>query len=266
MTRADSSRTRTASLLLLLVLAFGSASALSQSFDCRAATTTVEQAICADTRLKRLDSELANNYRAAAKQVVPEGAKALLATQKAWISDRNRQCATGSNDCIAEKYRERNDVLMALLARTSDENPVIDLADPAVLLGIWTVVSDTASSSKLVPTAAHLPPPGARIIAKPGELCVVEPAEAKICSPFGLAVEPRSTHAKRPAQEIPKDSIVLLAYFGGRADFELAVGPNQELAAASRACEPAGSNCRWISQPWRAASPDAAVKIYHLFD
>src|ERR1700676_5266621 len=264
MTRARGSGVQqAASSLLLLLVILSSKSSGGQSFDCRGATTTVERTICADPRLKRLDSELAKNYRAAMQQVVPGGSNALLATQRTWISDRNR-CASGSNECLTEKYQERNAVLAALLARTSEENPQIDLADPAVLVGTWTVASD-AEWSNLVPIAAHLPPPGAQIVAKPGELCVVAPPEAKLCSTFGLAVESDSRKGKRPAHEIAAGSVALLAFFGGRGDFELVLGADQQVRAASRACEPAGKNCRSISIPWRPVSPDAAVKIYHLF-
>jgi len=269
MMRASSSGHRCAVLPLLFLFAFGSQPATSQSFDCRKAATTVERSVCADPHLKQLDTELADNYRAAKKQVVQEGEKALVATQRAWVADRNRQCATGAEACITEKYQERNGLLVALLARTSDENPVIDAADPAVLLGSWTVSSeshDPATPSGLVPMAAHLPPPGARLIARPGELCIVDPPPARICSPFGLAVQAQSPRSKHSDPTTAKDSAVVLTYFGGRADFELVVGPNQELAASFRACEGAGKNCHWISQPWRAASPDATIKIYHLFD
>ena len=154
-------------------------------------------------------------------------------------------------------------------ARTSDENPAIDVANPAVLIGTWIVPSashSSVSSGELVPTAAHLPPPGTKLVAKLGELCIVDPPQAKICSSFGLAVQPNRSQAKHSGQSLAKGSVVLLTYFDGRADFELVVGPNQELFATFLACEPSGKNRRRISQPWRAASPGATIKVHHLFE
>jgi uncharacterized protein len=258
---------RAASCILVALAVFNTQSA--DSFDCRKASTAIEKAVCTDTRLKLLDSELAKNYQSAKKQIVQEGLKALVATQRAWIAQRDLQCSTGANDCVAAQYQERNDILLALLARTSDENPAIDVANPAVLLGTWLVPSESyspLSSGELVPTAAHLPPSGARLVAKLGELCIVAPPQAKICSPFALAVQPSRSRAKHSSQSLAKGSVVLLTYFGGRADFELIVGPNQELVATFLACEPNGKNCRRLSQPWRAASPDAGIKVHHLFE
>jgi uncharacterized protein len=71
-----------ASYILASLAVFNAHSANSQSFDCRKASTAVERAICTDKRLKRLDSEMAKNYQAAKKQVVPEGLKALVTTQR----------------------------------------------------------------------------------------------------------------------------------------------------------------------------------------
>jgi uncharacterized protein len=101
---------RAALYILSSLVVFSAHSANSQSFDCRKASTTVEKAVCTDTRLKLLDSDLAKNYQAAKKQVVPEGLKALVATQRAWIAQRDLQCVTATNDCIAVQYQERNDI------------------------------------------------------------------------------------------------------------------------------------------------------------
>jgi uncharacterized protein YecT (DUF1311 family) len=260
---------RAASYIMMALAVFNAHSANSQSFDCRKASTAVEKTVCTDTRLKLLDSEMAKNYQAAKKRMVPAGLKTLVATQRAWTAERDLQCATGDSDCIAAKYQERNDILLALLASTSDENPAIDLANPAVLLGTWLVPSEShspLSTGELVPTAAHLPPPGARLVAKLGELCIVDPPQAKSCNPFGLTVQPNRSKAKHFKQNMAKGSVVLLTYYDGRADFQLIVGPNQELVATFLACEPTGKNCQRIQQPWRAASPDASIKVYHLFE
>lgn len=267
MTRARHPAVHLASLLILLLLVASLAqSGSGQSFECRKAATAVERTVCADARLRRLDSEVAKNYHTALTHTVSEGVKSLTASQRAWVSDRNRQCAAGASDCLVGKYQERNDLLLALLARTSQGNPEISLADPAVLLGSWTVSpdnSDLPTTSELVPIAAHFPAPGARLTARVGQLCVVDPPPARICSTFGLAIEPKSS--KHSKLSVAKDSVVALTYFSGQADFDLVVGPNQEIAATCLACEAGGKNCHRITLAWHPASPDAAIKIFHLF-
>lgn len=90
------------SLLSVASCTLLSANALAQdvstpTFDCAAATTTVEKLICSDTRLGRLDVELLKVYRL---QMASSADPAeLKASQKAWIKQRNRcqdvQCVTG---------------------------------------------------------------------------------------------------------------------------------------------------------------------------
>ncbi len=261
---------RNATGILLLTLAFSpvhSAHAARKSLECRNPVTAVDRSICSNKRLKRLDAELTANYRSVLKFVVPEGANAIVSSQRAWIAERNFRCASGATVCLSAAYQERNEILLALLARTSIDNPIIDAADPAILLGTWLVGANgrVATTSTRLATAAHLPPAGARLVAKAGELCVVEPEDSRICSQFALAIEqakPRNKHGDRTAVN---DSVVMLTYFGGQADFELMLGSNHELTATFRVCEDAARNCEWMQQRWEPQSPNAAGNRYHLF-
>jgi uncharacterized protein len=248
---------------LALLVALDPPAARGQSFDCQKAGTAVEHAICGDAGLRRLDSGLSKNYRAAAKMMVPEDAKAFAATQRAWVTERDKQCATGDVACLTGEYRERDALLLALLARTSDDNPVIDRADPAVITGTW-VVADGPAGGEASPVL-HLPPPGARLVAKPGQLCVVAPEDAKVCNAFGLEVEQKPPPAEltKPDQKV---KAFMLSYFDGKADFELIAGSDRDVIAVFQACDDAGNNCRWVGQPWHAASDDAAVRIFHVFE
>lgn len=234
--------------------------------DCRKARTAVDVAICADANLKRLDEELANNYQSIRKLLVPGGLKPFMDRQRAWVSERNKQCSEGQRDCLVKKYLERNEFMVALLARSSEENPVIDLADSGVLVGIWIVeanVRDSAKAPVLIPVAAHLPPVGARLSAKPGELCVVEPTESKLCSSFGLAVvQPTDKVRADPACST---SVTAVTYFDGKADFDLVLGPDSKVTASYLACEPSGGNCRQATQSWRPLSADATYKVIPIF-
>lgn len=77
------------------------------SFDCKKASTSVENAICADAMLEKLDDALAENYKRMLASNIGDGARRdLRATQKKWLAERNK-CA--SNKCLIEAYRKRID-------------------------------------------------------------------------------------------------------------------------------------------------------------
>lgn len=103
------SRAAFAALVLVAAVApVGSAAA--QSFDCAKARTPIEQAICGSPSLSAQDRALADAYvaaQAAAASDSPEAA-ALRDAQRAWVSERNRNCSTGNiSACLAAAYRAR---------------------------------------------------------------------------------------------------------------------------------------------------------------
>ena len=238
----------------------------AQSFDCTRASTPIENAICASPQLKREDSELAANYRAVLKHIVHDGSKAIVQTQRTWMAERERRCSDGGAECLEGLYRERNAELRALLARTSDENPEIDLADPAEMHGTWVVASGPDQPPAGFRNAQHLPPAGAKVEARPGELCIVNPPDARVCNPFGLAVEMDAAPAKHPDLHLPQGSTLLLVYFNGQADFELAASGDGRVMAIYQQCDSRAENCHWVTQTWSPESADATVKRYHIFN
>lgn len=255
-------------VLYLLLLGFLLTLADANGLECKKAVTAVEKTICTDPVLKRLDAELQKNYRAVKNNIVPEGLASLVATQRAWLTDRDRFCATGAKDCVLKKYQERNDILLALLAQTSYENPNIDRANPAILSGSWIVSRMTEPPmppSYVVASAAHLPPSGVRLTANVGELCVTRQQDDRNCWDFGLVVVPSESNGKLENDKVVAGSITLLTYLGGKADFLLKVRANKELAAVFDACQPPLKNCRQFSQRWIPDSPDADVKVFRIF-
>ena len=92
------------------------------SFDCGAASSPIEHAICDDPQLSALDSELAVAYRNAVKG---QGGSAdrLRAEQRAWLKSR---ALGGKADLSAlkEAYRARIDELKTIPAFPSPEAPV----------------------------------------------------------------------------------------------------------------------------------------------
>lgn len=93
--------------LIFFALAFFSSAAHAASFDCTKASNFVEKAICTDSILGKLDDALSENYKYMLASNIGDGArKDLRATQKQWLSERNK-CT--SNKCVTEAYRKRID-------------------------------------------------------------------------------------------------------------------------------------------------------------
>lgn len=81
--------------------------ARAASFDCSKAASHVEQEICTDGLIGRLDEAMAANYKAMLFSNIGTGAiRHLKATQRAWLSIRNK-CTT--RQCILDAYRKRVD-------------------------------------------------------------------------------------------------------------------------------------------------------------
>lgn len=75
------------------------------SFDCRKASTQVENMICDSPRLAALDSELADAYRTALRDSPWASAnRRIRSDQTAWIARRN-QCQ--SSRCLSQTYHDR---------------------------------------------------------------------------------------------------------------------------------------------------------------
>ena len=82
---------------------------MAASFDCKKAGTTVENIICNDEKISKLDEVMADNYKAMSHSNIGEGAlKDLKQTQKEWIKERNN-CA--NNNCIKTSYEKRINVI-----------------------------------------------------------------------------------------------------------------------------------------------------------
>mgnify|MGYP001547607245 CR=1 FL=1 len=92
----------------IMLFAFaGTASAAS--FNCDKAATFVENAICSNNNLSKLDDTLAENYKDMMASDIGEGAKKdLRATQREWLTTRNK-CTTVQ--CVETLYRQRIDAV-----------------------------------------------------------------------------------------------------------------------------------------------------------
>ena len=82
------------------------------SFDCAKATTPIEQAICADATLARLDREVAAAYASKLASASDATAKqAITAQQRRWLGHRDSACRDQAEAsrvaCLSGVYRLR---------------------------------------------------------------------------------------------------------------------------------------------------------------
>ena len=91
------------------------AGANAASFDCKAARSPTEHAICASPKLSALDEQLAREYDRASHALSPSGAAQLKASQRDWLHFASRVCAPRSArrngeapaDCLEHEYTRR---------------------------------------------------------------------------------------------------------------------------------------------------------------
>ncbi len=99
------------------------------SFDCKAAKTATEKAICGSPKLSALDEKLAAEYERASHALSPAGAAQLKESQRSWLRFATLVCvprkraggAESPADCLATEYAHR----------------LGDLAQAGVRLGPW---------------------------------------------------------------------------------------------------------------------------------
>lgn len=93
-------------LLFCLSLVMGTSTAVqAASFDCAKATSSVEQAICNNAELSRLDTILHDNYQSALANLPVDQADALRSSQRDWLKQRN---VCGSQEaCLNQLMNQR---------------------------------------------------------------------------------------------------------------------------------------------------------------
>lgn len=103
---------------LLIALSLLPSLASAQSFDCKLAQSPREKAVCADTRLSALDSQIATNYKALRAQLSPESAALVQSDQREWLHWIDLVCppngtgaAANQTQCLQREYFTRANTL-----------------------------------------------------------------------------------------------------------------------------------------------------------
>jgi uncharacterized protein YecT (DUF1311 family) len=94
---------------LVLGLLLVSPSVFAASFDCDKAATFIEKAICNNEGISKLDDELAVNFKNAKNSISGDALQELIATQKKWLSVRNK-CT--NDQCLIDSYSKRIDAIL----------------------------------------------------------------------------------------------------------------------------------------------------------
>ncbi|WP_455181523.1 lysozyme inhibitor LprI family protein [Azospirillum palustre] len=114
----------------LSIMVVGGAARAEPSFDCKAASTPVEKAICADPKLADADREIADLYKVLQDLSAAADRDRLRTEQRSWLAQRN-QCATAATpgSCLGP-------VLDARRTALSDSVPKAVAALSAIVDGI----------------------------------------------------------------------------------------------------------------------------------
>jgi uncharacterized protein YecT (DUF1311 family) len=86
------------------------ASTTGPSFDCAKASNEVENAICSNPELRRLDGELGRTYGDLVRELDPDERTALRTEQREWIRERRQECGAAIS-CLRATFRTRLEVL-----------------------------------------------------------------------------------------------------------------------------------------------------------
>ena len=114
-------RLATLAFFMLLFLAAPQSAVAAPSFDCAKASSRVEKLICSRPGLAQLDSDLADAYRTALRDVRWSSAnRRIRAEQKEWIARRNR-CDNAK--CLRRLYHTRIGALYSELDDSEEVQP-----------------------------------------------------------------------------------------------------------------------------------------------
>lgn len=113
---------------VLIFFALATTLTHAASFDCNMVSNTIEQAICKDPLLSKLDDTLSENYKYIfASKISVRVRKDLKATQRSWLTTRNK-CT--DNECLVNAYKEQIDGICDYPI-PSDAAPICKSADEA---------------------------------------------------------------------------------------------------------------------------------------
>ena len=237
--------------------------------DCTQAASLVERTICSETDLHQMDADLNRLYSGLRLQLTVKARAELLAQQRNWLAERDRDCATGEGKCLREHYRARLDELEAINASAEAGDQKLDDVTPVIVKGEWkaTAIQHPNGAGEMDKTAlqaslasANLPAIGAVVDTAPGKLCLPpQPCDAMGWTQKKLAEVDDSAAIGRYLG-LSSTIRVLVGSSGATRSYYLLV-PRSDgtLWAVFALCSTDLQDCRKAAELWTPASADAAV-------
>lgn len=108
-----------------IMLALSSAS-YAASFDCKKAKTKIEQTVCKNPKLSKLDEELSKLYQPLVEHAA--SAKHVRRTQQFWLKMREEHCPDADAECLIANYQNRIEVLTFRLHEAYQAAPTASIA------------------------------------------------------------------------------------------------------------------------------------------
>jgi uncharacterized protein len=247
-------------------LALSAAAALAQ--DCGKAVSAVEKTICRDANLTRQDADLNRLYSSLRPQLTPKARGELLTQQRAWLTDRNRECATGEAACLEKKYETRLGEMEALSAAAQVGEDKLNDVTAVVVKGSWKAsrvedpggaghTSEADVRESLV--NADLPAVGSMVSAVPGKVCVAPQACRMMAWTRKTLAEVDGGKAIARVLGLSLTESVLVGDTGAKESPRLLLAPRSDgsVWAIFGLCGPNSTNCRNAAEDWTPAAPVA---------
>ena len=252
--------------LILLFLAFTGTKV--GALDCQRASSAIEQTLCTQPDLVKLDAEMNKVYERLRPTLTPKARAVVVAQQRAWVADRNRLCANGDAGCLRKEYETRLEYLSALdAASNTSDKPWSDL-HPLVVTGSWraTALHDPGgkgSKDSDLPSSlssAELPAIGELVSTAPGKFCEQGSDCGRIAWKRTTLTKEHGWEAIHRVLGIPEDASVLIGHQGpGMAPLILLVERGHGTVWAIFSLDGRSGESHLAAEEWTPVGPSYTV-------
>jgi uncharacterized protein YecT (DUF1311 family) len=139
---------------------------IGPSFDCRAANSSIERAICTDPNLSEWDFRMGQQYQLALRARKDANSQSVIEGQRAWLLQRNSRCAAVADTavwaCLLDMTKQRIEYLTKLAETGAEPNQTTPFPSPVQV----APQNQAGSAVNASPTNSGTPPVPAPVIPK----------------------------------------------------------------------------------------------------